>query len=299
MIPTLVRASDVDVLETMMSSPRIADHPDFKVRRVYADFETTRDRAHYHAHYRRGDWPVYKGESFDLWEPDRGEKHYFMWTTASILDRAQERRKRSPRTSPYGSCPTEWIEDKKTHPIRFPRIAFRDVSNRTNQRTLLVAMIPPKVITTQTAPWILWLDPAHDVGQEAFLIGILSSRICDWWMRRFAEGHVDEEAFNCTRVPEIHPSEKKLFDRTVTLAGRLASPDSRFADWAKAIGVEWGPLQDGEKQDMIAELDAVVSHLYGLTSKQLEHIFETFHEGWDYEPHLEAVRKHCRVWAAK
>lgn len=85
----------------------------------------------------------------------------------------------------------------------------------------------------------------------------------------------------------------------VALAGRLACPDKRFSTWAKAVGVECGPLQDGEKQDMIAELDAVVASLYGLTEKQLGHVFETFHEGWDYESRLEAVRKHFRTWTAK
>jgi hypothetical protein len=42
-------------------------------------------------------------------------------------------------------------------------------------------------------------------------------------------------------------------------------------------------------------LDAVVAHLYGLTEKQLVHIFETFHEGWDYEPRLSAVLRHFRA----
>ena len=48
---------------------------------------------------------------------------------------------------------------------------------------------------------------------------------------------------------------------------------------------------------MIAELDAVVAHLYGLTEKQLVHLFETFHEGWDHEPRLKAVMKYFRAQA--
>jgi len=47
---------------------------------------------------------------------------------------------------------------------------------------------------------------------------------------------------------------------------------------------------------MVAELDAVVAHLYGLTERQLIHIFETFHEGWDYGERLESVLKHYRAW---
>jgi hypothetical protein len=87
---------------------------------------------------------------------------------------------------------------------------------------------------------------------------VMSSMVGDWWMRRFVEGHVDEEAFNCFRVPSVD-SEGKHAKRVTALAGRLAAVDRRFASWAKAVGVEYGPLQDGEKQDMIAELDAVVA----------------------------------------
>ena len=81
------------------------------------------------------------------------------------------------------------------------------------------------------------------------------------------------------------------------LSGRLAAPDKRFADWAKKVGVKHGPIPADEKQDMIDELDAVVARLYGLNKQQLAHIFETFHEGWDYEPRLKAVLKHFEKWA--
>ena len=50
---------------------------------------------------------------------------------------------------------------------------------------------------------------------------------------------------------------------------------------------------------MIYELDAVVAHLYGLNEKHLIHIFETFHEGWDYEAHLRASLKHFHKWKGR
>ena len=40
------------------------------------------------------------------------------------------------------------------------------------------------------------------------------------------------------------------------------------------------------RQDLIAELDAVVALLYGLSRPDVEHIFATFHRGWDYRPRL-------------
>ena len=101
--------------------------------------------------------------------------------------------------------------------------------------------------------------------------------------------------FNPLPVPRPvadHP----LRRRAVELAGRLASPDDRFAAWAKEIGVACGPLAPEEKEDMIHELDAVVAHLYSLTEKHLVHLFETFHEGWDHAPRLRATLKHFREW---
>jgi len=97
--------------------------------------------------------------------------------------------------------------------------------------------------------------------------------------------------------PIPRPSRQNpLWARTVALAGRLACHDGRFSEWAQAVGVEVGPLDPELKDDMITELDAVVGHLYGLSEPQLRHIFETFHEGWDYATRLEATLKHFRTW---
>jgi hypothetical protein len=50
---------------------------------------------------------------------------------------------------------------------------------------------------------------------------------------------------------------------------------------------------------MIHELDAVVAHLYGLHEDQLRHIFETFHEGWDYAQQMESTIEHFRLWQTR
>ena len=297
-IPTLSEKYDKIVLDVMRRSPPLRTHPELHVRRVYADFETNRDRAHYHSRFNNGDWPVYGGRSFDLWEPDRGPEHYYSQTTEAIVNRAQERRARSPRNSAYGAMPGEWRRDIATHPIMHPRIAFRNVTNRTNSRTFLCCLIPGRVITVETAPWVLFLDPKHDIREEAYLLGVISSLICDWWVRRFAEGHIDEEAFNALRVPVASLKAKRFSQRVIALAARLAAPDDRFAEWATEVGVAHGLLDPAEKQDMMHELDAVVARLYGLDEAQLTHIFETFHEGWDYESRLKAVLGHFSNWGA-
>jgi hypothetical protein len=82
----------------------------------------------------------------------------------------------------------------------------------------------------------------------------------------------------------------------VALSGRLASPDKRFAEWAKGVGVACGKLHPDEKVAHIYELDAVVALLYGLNAQQLRVIYETFHEGWDFEGQFRETLKYFDAW---
>jgi hypothetical protein len=293
-MPVARQVADFTIIEKMLNQRSLANHPDFPVVRVYADFETTRDKDRWHADRRYGDWPVYKGESFNLWVPDTGT--YFGFTQGSSIQSAiYERRLRSPEGSPYSRLPDLSRADRRTLSQFRPRIAFRDVSNRTNQRTLIVALIPPKVVTTQTAPWLLWHDGYADATREAQLLAFMSSLVADWWMRRFVEGHVDQEAFNSLRVPRVTVGDRRLHARLVSLSARLSvQADERFEEWGAALDVAPSILPPAERDDHIAEVDAIVALLYDLSEHDLTHVFETFHEGWDCSARLDATRRHFR-----
>ena len=245
----------------------------------------------------KGFWPVFKGESFDIWTPDTG-KYYAFADPDEVIPWLHAKRLRSGK-SRRDSAHAEFIlahrQDKATLACNGARIAFRDITNRTNQRTVIACLLPARMFLTNKAPYLLW--PRGDALDQAFLLGVLCSIPLDWYARRFVELSMNFFIFNPFPVPRPSRDDKR-WRRVVSLAGRLATPDRRFASCAKAVGVEHGPLQDGEKQDMIAELDAVVAHHYGLSEKQLVHIFGTFHEGWEYEPRLKAVLKHFARWRA-
>ena len=245
-----------------------------------------------------GFWPVYKGESFDLWTPDTGT--YYAWTDPEpALKWIQSKRLKSGksrRDSAHREFPPQHLRDPKTLPCFAPRVAFRDVSRATDSRTVRAALIPPEVLITNKGPYFLW--PRGDEKDQAFLLGVLSSIPLDWYARRFVE--VNLNFFILNPFPTPRPQRRDVFwKRTVALAGRLACPDRRFADWAKAVDVKCGPLAADEKEEMIHELDAVVAHLYGLSEPQLVHIFKTFHEGWDYQERLEGVRRHYQEWRSR
>mgnify|MGYP006229662125 FL=1 len=235
-----------------------------------------------------GFWPVYKGGSYDLWEADRNE--YYAWADPKkVLPWLQEKRLRafkSSRDSVHKEFTKNHIEDPKTLAPMKPKIAFRLITNRTNSRTMVCALTPPNVFHSNSSQIIMM--PKGDNKDEAYLLGVLSSIPLDWYARRFVEINLNFFLFNPLPIPRPN-RENYLWQRVVKISGRLASIDIRFKDWAENVGVGYGPLETEIKYELICELDAVISHLYGLNEKQLNHIFETFHRGWDYEERLEKV----------
>ena len=241
-----------------------------------------------------GFWPVYKGESFDLWTPDT--ETYYAWADPEpVMQWIQSKRRRGGRNrrSPHSEFSPDHLGNRETLPCFAPRVAFRDVSRATDSRTVRVSLVPPKVFITNKGPYFLW--PRGDELDQAYLLGILASVPLDWYARRFVEVNLNYFILNPFPVPRPE-RDSELRGRVVKLAGRLACPDERFAAWAETVGVHCGPLAADKKEDMTHELDAVVSHLYGLNERQVVHIFETFHKGWDYEERLRGVLRHYQAW---
>ena len=245
-----------------------------------------------------GFWPVYKGASFDLWNPDTGT--YYAWAdpepALQWIGNKRIRAGKSHHDSAHRELPLAYLRDRSTLPCFAPRVAFRDVSRATDSRTVRVALLPPEVFVVHKAPYLLW--PRGDEKDQAFLVGILSSIPLDWCARRFVETNVSYFVFNPFPVPRPSRDDQR-WQRVVALAGRLACPDDRFAVWAEAVGVACGPLATDEKEDMIHEIDAVGALLYGLSEPQLAHIFETFHVGWNYEDRLNGVLGHYHAWSGR
>jgi hypothetical protein len=250
------------------------------------DFHETRPESY---------WPVFKGESFDTWTPDNGPKSYYAWADPAVVTEwIFDKRRRaggSARDSAHREFPLKFRQSRTTLACYTPRIAFRDVTRSTDTRTVRAALVPPNVFLTNKGPYLLW--PRGDEKDQSFLLGVLCSYCLDWYARRFVEVNLNYFIFNPLPVPRPSRGDP-LWKRVVDLAGRLAAPDERFATWADAVGVPHGRVSHDLRQDMIDELDAVVARLYGLSEDQLTHVFETFHEGWDYRTRLEAVLAHYR-----
>ncbi len=238
-------------------------------------------------------WPVYKGTSFNLWEPNTGV-YYDSADAKSMLAHLQDKRlaQQNTRSSAFAEQDEAFTADPETLPCLHPRIAFRDVTNPTNTRTLIAALVPGNRVIVNQAPYLLRTNGV--TTDEAYVLGVLSAMPFDWQTRRTVELHMTFEQINQLSIPdpgEGHP----VRDRVTEIAGRLAAVDERFAEWAAEVGVPVGSANDeAVKQDLICELDACVAHLYGLDEDDLAVIYDTFSKTVDYSERHAAVLTHFR-----
>jgi hypothetical protein len=233
----------------------------------------------------KGRTPVFGGSSFNIWDVDFGGPWAYVRDNESFRQLMLDKFRRAQNNSRSAYKGFELPIDAV--PYDFARVAYRWITNQTNTRTTVVCLLPPGTPTVNSAPTIVFKKGG--VRAEAFVLGVMSSRMFDWLSRRLVEGNLTFEVLADLPIP-IDRFGTELADRCVEIAGRLASVDARFADWANEVGVQVGSVKsESEKQELIAELDAVVAHLYGLDTEDVEHVFRTFHRGWDYQQHLEKV----------
>ena len=288
-IPVLPSPNSLPIFRQLRQSPWLLNDEDKSSWRCFPnrELDATNDkhRMDFSEDPPHGYWPVWKGKTFGIWSPDSGP-YYGYADPKKMQSVLHRKRSRSSKFRAEPEFDKKYMKDRKNLACNHARIVFQDVTNSIDHRTLIACLAPPQCFLANKAPNLIW--PRGDGKDQAYLLGIMCSIPMDWYARRFVALNVNFfilEAFPVPRPPRNHP----LWQRMVKLAGRLACPDGRFASWAKDVGVECGSIAPKKKDQMIYEIDALAAHLYGLSLPQLQHIFETFREGWDYKPRLEAV----------
>lgn len=290
--PLMRNATSGEIFMTMKRSPRFdAQYPGWDFR-LANEMHSTGDRALYdfdlsHPH----GTAVLTGSSFNLWDPNFGSPYAYADSEGvrahlSAKLASSLRQKRSPyRGIDFGAGKV--MVDR-------PRIAFRKISRSDDSRTTIACLLPPGLPATEAAQVVVRGN--SNVEAEAYLLGVLCSVPLDWAARKWVESNFNFFVMKPLPVPRYN-AESTLVRRLVDISARLAAADERYAAWAAEVGVEVGTATAGStKTELIAELDALVSLLYGLAEEQVEHVFATFHRGWDYAARLERVLAYYEQW---
>ena len=295
--PLIPDPASAQVFRQMKKNPRFdAVRDRWEFRPIQGDINASGDKAvmEFDTDADRGRIPVVAGASYNIWDPDAGTP--FAYAKPMVL-RPHLSTKLAGAVRNSRSAYNGMKFAAKVLPMDQARIAFRDVARATDTRTAIPCLLPPGTAAVHQSP--LLVRRQGDESAEAFLLGVMSSIPFDWGARRWVELHLTFELLNPLPVP-AYVADSPLCQRVVEIAGRLAAIDGRFADWAVEVGVPVGSVKSAtEKDNLVAEIDGLVGLLYGLTEDQVEHIFSTFHRGWNYAARLDAVLKHYRQWKAK
>lgn len=246
------------------------------------EFDETNDAAL----WRDGEegWPLWKGESFDQFDPHGAE--------ARVCSPSEEAlaKARKPRPGSGSLLATEVeLSDRRgavERTVGSARVAFRDVSRATDSRTVRACLVPPKHFLTNKAPYLAFVD--DDQRAVAVCLALTNSFAFDWQARRFVETNVNFFILEGLKLPEL---DRESFEDLAAPAARLSCPDERFAEFAEATGVECGPLDEDERFELRAEIDARVARIWGLAADELEIVFSDFTLDAVPEDYREAVRK--------
>ncbi|SDI46033.1 hypothetical protein SAMN05421505_1543 [Sinosporangium album] len=297
--PVLPRKDSMELFLKLRSHPRLDSSEDASEFVPLRELHSTADKALFDLKQseRTGDVPVLTVGSFNLWRPDYGSPYAYANSSKVIpfLHSKRKRQIRLPTSAMYG-MPEKWALDPATLPCLHPRIVFRDTARGIDSRTIIAALIPGGTTMVHSAPYLL--RRRGTAADEAYLLGVLCSVVLDWYARRYVELHVTAGIMSALPIPQP-TGDSPIRRRAIILSGRLAAVDSRYAEWAEEVGVPVGSVNsETERQDLIAELDALVALLYGLDRGEVIHVFATFHRGWDHSERLTAVLRHFEAWKA-
>lgn len=216
--------------------------------------------------------PVYKGASLKLRVPDTGEYYASVSRSrARELLLAKYHGGKNKAKSAYRLWP-----DSEVLPFELPRVAYRWTTNATNSRTMVCSLIPGYRVLTNGIPYLL--APDREAFKPLVVLGVWSTHVYDWLVRRYVETTMRQGIVNHLPFPDFTEEQAR---RVAELAAALTPDVDGIGDWILStaqISATGSAVDDAESG---AELDAIVASAYGFDSKQLEHLYQTFHPTWE------------------
>jgi hypothetical protein len=154
-------------------------------------------------------------------------------------------------------------------------IGWRDITNATNERTV-VGGVFPKVGVGNNLP--IWYPGADVDGRHAAaFVGMLSSLTFDFSARHKVGGtHLN--FFIAQQLPVLPPSDfsDKDLDFIVPRVLELTYTSNAMEPWAETLGYFGNPFAwaDDRRSQLRAELDAFFARKYGLSEEELRYVLD-------------------------
>jgi len=270
---------DVNIINKALQFPLLSETSDWKIR-FQREFNSTDN--HDLMNNQGIGSPVYEGKMIHQFNHKYSEPRNWIDTQKGVefLTRLQiNRMKKYLKTSK--------IKDSEIFPkvkidFEFYRLAWRHITNATNQRTLIATVLPPKVFLVETVPY---LRPIVFNGKEfllansyqtvLFLCGLFNSFVVDFIIRQRVSTHATASHVIELPIPRLRENDE-YFCEIVEKVGKLICTTDEFDSLKKEIKISEGILDESERENLVAQINAYASKIYGLTRNELEYVLDSF-----------------------
>lgn len=291
-IPVVSTQTDVDILSQMRNQPRLDEWGEGTFKLVN-ELHASNERVFFDHEENATSLEVFAGDSFNIWEFRTG--NIFAHADSKIVHkRLSEKFSNQIRLSSsvfFGLDLKEDLDGK--FPYQRARIAYRSVSNPTNSRTIIASLIPENKILTHISPYVFTLPGKS--REESFLLGVLCSIPFDFYARKFIETAVDIHFMKAFPIPESFDSPAGL--QLIQNVFDLIPDGPGYSEWKKSLSIlskSKNAIRD--RDELIAENDALSAILFGLSRSQLIYIFDNFQRGWNSEARKNEALSYFDLW---
>ena len=271
---------DIDVIKKLLKFPLLSEESDWKIR-FQREFNKTDDRNIFNT-IKVGS-PLYEGEMIHQFNHKFKEPTFWIDSKKGIdiLTNRQKNRITSKLKK----------FSKKGQELKYPeikidydhyRLTWRDVTSETNTRTILCTILPPKVFSVYTLPYLrpnyfngLNFEKAISSETMMFLCGLFNSFVIDYYLRQRISIHATMSHMYEVPIPRYN-SNDPYFSDIVKKVGSLICTTKEFDQLKNELKIENVCLNPPDRLNVMAQINAYVAKIYDLTREELEYILTTF-----------------------
>ncbi|MDZ7991986.1 MAG: Eco57I restriction-modification methylase domain-containing protein [Nostoc sp. EfeVER01] len=306
-------ALDIRISQKMLKFPLLGKKIDDKWNlRLTHEFDMTNDSHLYFKEQKTEMLPLYEGKVFHQFIHKWSEPKYWLNETEAAKQLLSPRQKYIDKISKEFSIKVsdgvQIFLDYQSY-----RLAFRDVTASTNERSMIMTILPKNVFCPHTVS----LEQVYDVrvengkinpnyqlisnAEKLYICTIMNSFIIDAYLRRSITNHLSFFFVYATPVPRLTKNDRS-FNDIVQRAAKLICTTPEFDELAQEVGLgshQQDVTDEAERAKLRAELDGMVAHLYGLTEDEFSYILTTFPivNATVKEAALEAYRNFASMFA--
>ncbi len=234
----------------------------FKINR---EFDMTNDSHLFQTAQTKDDLVLYEGKM--IWQYEIGYAQPKYW-----INEAKGRK----------SILGKQEDDKRKLDYQHYRLGFRDIAASTNERSVIAA-ITPKVFHGNKIPQSVIFDDGERIISNTdliYLVAFFNSYPFDFHMRNRITTTLNFHFVYNTPCPRLKPHDT-WYTPIIERSARLICTSEEFAElWEDVMKTKWtsrvAAADESQRNRIKAELDGIISHVYGLSEDELVYVLSTF-----------------------